>query len=352
MNKYSKNFIISQELKKEIENYKNIVTNIYDTTFPKNYIQREHSFNDFTLRNIKYFIKYLNEEKNIEICDICSLKNYLNDYLVDYTKYLIRCYNTQTPQIRTRNFIGMMKYFYRETDKDLIGIENEYRELISRHYVTCGNRGINLLYNLPDIDEVLQLLYIDELRYKFIFNILIRLGWRSRNIITMTYGENIYNKNSIWFYNFAPEQQKFPLKSRNKYLSIIGKMPQQIIPLLEEYLDVFEIKKGDPVICRITDKNKVPINNSNFYRSLIKAIKRNYPNMFPIGAHAFRTIIANNFANSTNDFLLAEVWLWHKVKLSSSMYNYVIPDINLAVNKVNEYIDSLITENSPSPIAR
>ena len=330
----------------EISKYKEIITSKNATQFPPRFRQRQQTFQEITRVNIERFINYLiNNIKGIEPAQIRSLKPYLKKYLIDYTKFLLSKYKTKTPQIRTRTFIGMMRYFYNENDNEMDRIESEYRNLINRQNYTFGKRGEKILYNLPKLEDIIKLLDCSRIQDKLLFNFLIRLGWRSKNIRECKLGKNIFFDGKDWIYDFPPEQQKAPMKHHDIYISIRGKIPKQMTIIIEEYLKTFPKNNNEYLFDkgRKEDGTQIQVKSDNLY-SYVNYIMKQHLNI-KCGPHAFRSIVAQAYTKKTGNFPIAEVWLWHKLKLSSSMYNYVLPDFDLAVRKINKFIDWVWEKN-------
>lgn len=347
-NKYfgenEKSYPFNKSLNTELVLYENAVTSYDSTQFPKNFIQRKHTFQNLTLLNIKYFINYLlNMGAGIEPAHINSLLPFLKKYLIQYTKHLINKYKTNTPQLRTRCFISMMRYFYQVPEEELAPIENEYRSLINRQRPILGKRGQNIMYNKITLEMLLPLLKLPRVQDRLLYNLLIRMGWRSRNIRECKLGEHIYFEDG-WKYDFPPDMQKAPIKVRDTFINVRGSFPKQLSDLITEYLIEYPKENGEYLLDRgRVNGTQLIITSDNLYAYSKKLMKRTLG--FFTSPHSFRSIIANEYTKKTGNFPVAEIWLWHKLNLSSSMYNYVLPDFDMATARINKFIDWMIKKN-------
>jgi len=111
--------------------------------------------------------------------------------------------------------------------------------------------------------------------------------------------------------------------------------------LINEYLAKYPRQNGEYFFekCRDDNGNQVDLDQGNLCNHVKFIMKRTIGKA--CSPHSFRSIVANAYAKKTGNFPITEIWLWHKLNLSSSMYNYVLPDWDLAVRKVNKFIDYL-----------
>ena len=324
--------LISESIKKEILKYKSFITNPINTIDNPRMLQRVKTFDDITHYNIIRFCKYLNSELNIDLINKITLSDLLNQNLINYMLYLYNKHPTQSITIRTRIFPNMLKYFY----KNPLSKEDEIKlKQLRKLPIYEGKQAIKkqelLTYNLSDIIKNID--NCNDIKIKLPLSILLYLGWRTSNIRNLTIHKNIFKRGNIWLYQFTPDEQKAPMKINGIYMSIVGKLPDNICNLLEDYIEQYPNNQ-------LFKYNDFPFSQSWFNTYIRNACNKiNIPKINP---HSFRSLVAQNFVNATGEYHVAETWLWHKLKLSSSTYHYITPNYDLAVQKVGDYLRKLL----------
>jgi hypothetical protein len=320
---------LTRELRNEIITYRNLVTDpIACREYPA-MIQRPVTFERFTLCNIRCFLQWMRDEQGHRVHRFKSLYPYIEKHLIEYTEYLYRKAPTQSVHRRTNTFLIMLERFFKRNINQLrMEIQKVYRLPIESGIRTAV---YEVKKNVP-INSILPLLNHHLPRTRLIANLLIRMGWRSQNIRLLRSPHNIQRLPDGWYYRFAPSEQKSPWKINGVLQTISGKFPS----ILSDLLDEFSIPSNGYLFHR--DGQSMHVSWLNAYTKKTCMLV-GVPVVCP---HAIRSIVSTAYALATRDVLSAETWLWHKVKASGSMLSYIRPNFDLAVQRVNEYIDGLL----------
>jgi hypothetical protein len=314
-------------LEDEIARYKAFITDPIKTYKHPQMLQRENTFNNFTLQNIKYFCEYL-IKMDYDLFELDTLAYVLQDELVDYYKYLYKKYKTQTAYIRIRTFINMLKYFYQI---DTANIEDELKQLKKLPYQP-GRQSLKIYeYEIINFQELLKAIQqINDTKERLIMELLSRTCWRTRNIINLQLQKNLIKEAGIYRFQFSPDEQKRPRKLNNVEQWIIGILPYQITKYLDNYINDYGIK------------DKLFTGYSlGYLNTFVKNVcgKMSFNILSP---HSFRSIITQNYVDETGNILNAEIILWHKLPISTTTQHYLKPNFTKALKELNLFIDSSI----------